>query len=258
MIRGLYTSGWGMLALEKKMDTISNNMANASTTGFKKDTVVYQSFPDAMFQRINDTRSNLNPSGKVGNLQLGSDVGEVYTYFSQGQLTATGSGTDLAISGADSAFFTVSGTDADGNATEYYTRDGSFIVDKDGILKTSDGYTVVGKNGGVAVGSGEFSINEAGEVIKNGEIIDKLKMTQITNTDTLRKFGANLLQKTDTTEQEAFSGSIRQGYLEQSNVSIIKEMVNMITVTRSYEANQKMIQAMDTTLDMAVNQVGRV
>ncbi len=258
MIRGLYTSGWGMLALEKKMDVISNNMANVSTTGFKKDTVVYESFPDALYKRIYDTKSNLNPSGNVGTLQLGSDVGEIYTYFNQGQLVNTNNNTDLAITGANSAFFTVTGTDEEGNSMEYFTRDGSFVVDKDNVLRTKDGYAVAGQDGPVVIGSGDFAIDEDGSVIQNGEILDRLLIKQFDNTETLRKFGSNMLESTDDTTEQEFSGVVRQGHLEQSNVTIVKEMVNMITVTRSYEANQKIITSIDTTLDKAVNEVGRL
>lgn len=258
MIRGLYTSGWSMLANSKKMDVISNNLANVNTTAFKKDTVVLESFPELLARRLNDTRSSLNPSGRVGTLELGSDVGEVYTYFNQGQLIKTDNFLDMAIKDAGTGFFTVEAADENGNTTEFYTRDGTFSVNQEGFLVTKDGHRVIGTNGPVVVGEGKFSVGEDGTIVQNGEITGKLLIKDFTDTTTLRKFGNNLLQKTEGTLEKPFEGAIEQGYIEQSNVNAIKEMVDMITVMRAYEANQKIIQAHDSTLEKAVNEVGNV
>lgn len=256
MIRGLYTSGWSMLALEKKMDIITNNMANVNTNAYKKDTVVFEAFPEVLTRRINDTRSNLNPDGVVGNMQLGSDVGEVYTYYNQGQLQKTDNKLDMAIRDSDSAFFTVTGMDRNGNEKEYYTRDGAFALGADNQLVTKEGYIVQGVNGPIQLNGDSFSIMPDGTIVQDDAAVDKLLIKEFTDTKTLRKFGNNLLEKTDQTEEAAFDGNVQQGYLELSNVNIVKEMVDMITVTRAYEANQKVLQAQDGTLDKAVNEVG--
>lgn len=258
MIRGLYTSGYGMRVLEKKMDIITNNMANASTAAYKKDSVVLQSFPDILTQRINDTRSTLNPSGIVGNMSLGSDIGEVYTYYNQGQLIKYDDNLDMAIADSDSAFFTVMVPDANGDMKEYYTRNGSFKLGPDGQLMTSDGYAVEGENGTIKLKGSNFQVGTDGTIFQDGETIGKLLIKEFTDSTTLRKSGSNLVGKTDRAEEKPFSGTIRQGYLEESNVNIVKEMVDMITVMRSYEANQKILQSEDSTLDKAVNQVGSV
>jgi len=258
MIRGLYTSAWSMKANTKKMDVISNNLANVNTTAFKKDTVVLESFPDVLAVRVNDTRSRLNPSGRVGTLELGSDVGEVFTYFNQGQLVKTDNYFDLAINNSSTGFFTVEFIGENGEARELYTRDGAFTTDQEGYLTTKEGYRVLGVNGPIMIGSGEFTVEEDGTIMKNNEVVGQLLIRDFTDTTTLRKYGNNLLERTDETQERAFEGTIVQGYLEQSNVNIIKEMVDMITVIRSYEANQKMIQAHDNTLGRAVNDVGKV
>lgn len=258
MIRGLYTSGWSMLAIQKKMDIVSNNLANVNTNGFKKDTMVFESFPDMLVKRINDTKSNLNPSGIPGEMTLGSDVSEVYTYFSQGQLNKTDNRLDMALAGSDKAFFTVNVTDADGNSKEYYTRDGSFTVGTDGKLMTKDGYEVLGQKGPIVVGSGEFTIGLDGTLVQNGVAVDKLLLKEFSDTKTLRKFGSNLVEKTDQTQEQNFTGTVQQGYVELSNVNVVREMVDMITVMRSYEANQKVLQAQDGTLEKAVNEIGAV
>lgn len=258
MIRGLYTSGWSMLALEKKMDVISNNMANANTTAYKKDTVVFESFPDVLTKRINDTMSNLNPSGNVGNMSLGYDVGEVYTYYNQGQVVSTGNNLDIALSDSKSSFFTVQSTDANGNQKEYYTRDGSFVMGTGNRLLTKDGYAVMGEKGPIVLQNSEFTVKEDGTIIQDGQVVDKLLLKEFTDTKTLRKFGSNLVETTTDSQEKAFSGTVKQGYQEQSNVSIVKEMVDMISVTRLYEANQKILQAQDSTLEKACNEVGAI
>ena len=265
MIRGLYTSGWSMLANSKKMDVISNNLANANTNAFKKDGVVFEAFPSVLTKRIYDTRSGLNPSGQVGDMQLGSDVGTVWTYYTQGQLVKTGNNFDLSIQdqsadqnakNSNEAFFSVNAPDANGNMKEYYTRDGAFTINANKQLVTKEGYAVIGEKGPITLNGEDFSVNSDGTIVQNGQIIDKLKISNVTDTSTLRKFGSNLAEKTNETQEQPFTGSINQGFVEQSNVNIIKEMVDMITVTRSYEASQKVLQAQDGTLEKAVNEVG--
>lgn len=256
MIRGLYTSGWSMMANSKKLDTISNNLANADTNAYKKDIVIYETFPQVLTKRINDTQSPGNPSGNIGNMQLGSDIGEIFTSFEQGKMIKTDKSLDMSIQNSNSAFFTVGVPDQDGNINEYYTRDGSFTINANGQLVTKEGYLVMGQNGAIDLGSEEFSVSEDGTIVMNGTVIDKLDIRDFTDTTTLRKTGENLIQKTDATEEQPFNGIVSQGYLEGSNVNIIREMVDMITVMRSYETNQKLIQAHDNTLDKAVNEVG--
>ncbi|HEX2945402.1 MAG TPA: flagellar hook-basal body protein [Clostridia bacterium] len=258
MVRGLYTSGWSMLSLEKKMDVISNNMANSSTNGYKKDTLVMESFPSVLTKIVKDLDETPGRIRDIGTMQLGSDVGQVFTYYSQGQLNRTDNSQDIAISGSDNAFFTVAVPDADGNVKAYYTRDGSFSKSSNGTLVTREGYTVLGQNGPITLQSGDFTVSEDGTVEQNGQIVDKLLITEFEDTSELKKYGMNLIQADAAAQTRNFSGTVRQGYLELSNVNTVKEMVDMITVLRSYEANSRVLQAIDGTLDKAVNQVGAV
>lgn len=258
MIRGLYTSGWSMMASSKKMDVISNNLANVNTTGYKKDTVVFESFPEVLTRRINDSKSSSNPSGKVGNMQLGSDVGEVFTYYSQGKLIKTDNNFDLAFKDSDTAFFTVQVTDEQGNVGEYYTRDGSFTVNAENQLVTKDGYPVMGEDGPIFLYGDDFVIEPDGTIIQGWDVVGRLLIKDFTDATTLRKYGNNLVSKTAQTEEREFRGTVQQGFLEQSNVNVVQEMVDMISVMRAYEANQKVLQAQDSTLEKAVNQVGAV
>jgi flagellar basal-body rod protein FlgF len=256
MIRGLYTSGWSMLANSRKMDVISNNLANSSTNGFKKDTVVFESFPSVLTKRIYDTPSASNPTGKIGTMELGSDVGEVFTYYNQGQMLKTNNNFDLAIQGADTAFFTVGVTDENGNRKEYYTRDGAFVINQDQKLVTKDGYEVLGENGPIYLEGEQFSVGGDGSIIQNGREVGKLKLRNFADQAVLKKVGANLVEAPEDAENLKFTGLVAQGYLEQSNVNIVKEMVDMISVMRAYEANQKILQAQDGTLEKAVTEVG--
>lgn len=256
MIRGLYTSGWSMMANSKKMDVVSNNLANVNTNAFKKDTVVFESFPSLLTQRINDTRSNLNPTGKIGRMEFGSDVGEVFTYHTQGAFTKTDNNLDLALDGAPNAFFAVGVVEDGGQVREFYTRDGAFALNPYGQLVTKEGHYVLGEEGAITLDGADFTVEGDGTILQHGEVVGRLLIRSFADTGTLRKSGSNLVQRTELTEEQAFTGTVVQGSIEQSNVNIIKEMVDMISVMRSYEANQKILQAQDGTLEKAVNEVG--
>lgn len=258
MLRGLYTSGWSMIANNKKMDIISNNLANVNTNAFKKDTVIFESFPEVLTRRINDEISSINPSGKIGTMELGSDIGEVFTYYNHGMLTETSNKLDFALQGSDLSFFAVQTTDKQGNIREYYTRDGAFSLNGNGQLMTATGYEVLGENGQIFLEGNDFIVENDGTIIQNGIIVDKLLIRQFTNSASLRKVGSNLVERTGETQETEFTGQVEQGFLELSNVNVVEEMVDMITVMRAYEANQKVLQAIDGTLERVVNEVGAV
>jgi flagellar basal-body rod protein FlgF len=257
MIRGLYTSGWSMKFNSKRMDVIANNLANVNTNGFKRDITVAESFPEMLTKRLNDSHSNSNPSGRIGTMELSSDVGEVYTYYNQGSLTVTDSKMDFSINDNGNSFFTIAIVDEDGNIAEAYTRDGAFMVNSDNLLVTKDGYPVMGQAGTITIYDKGFIVDEDGSIIQNGEITDRFLIRSFVDTTTLRKIGNNLIAATADSQVQPFNGVVKQGFLEQSNVNVIKEMVDMIAVMRAYESSQKMIQIQDETLGKAVNEVGR-
>lgn len=257
MIRGIYTSGWSMLANTKQMDIISNNLANVNTNGYKKDTVIYESFPETLIKRINDSKSTDNPSGRVGSMHLGNDVGEVFTYYTRGQLIKTDNSLDMAIADSDLAFFTVAVPLDNGNYVQRYTRNGAFALNANGQLVTKEGYFVMGQGGIITLESDDFTVLEDGTVTENGRVVERLLISEFENENALRKIGENLIEAAGVPANQ-FSGAVKQGYIEQSNVNAINEMVNMITVMRAYEANQKVFHAQDETLAKAVNEVGRI
>lgn len=256
MIRGLYTSAVGMMTQMQKMDVVSNNIANSDTTGFKKDTTVVRSFSEELTKRLDDPKYRLIKFNQgIGNMSLGVFVDEVYTDFSTGSFKETGGSLDCAISG--DGFFAVNVTDQNGQTTEKYTRDGSFTLDINNNLRTTEGNYVVGEGGNITVPNGVITIDSKGNIYSNNEFVDKLKIVDFSNKESLRKVGDNLYETIDESNQTDFTGNIVQGRLESSNVNPVQEMVKMISLARNYEANQKMVQTHDSTLSRAVNDIGK-
>ena len=278
MIRGIYNSASGMIAQQARIDVISNNLANVDKTAFKRDLTIFKAFPDMLIRRINEDGLGITPAGSydtmpyVGKLGTGVEVNEVFTQFTQGSLQRTENNFDLALEGR--GFFTVQT-----ERGERYTRNGSFTINQEGILVNHLGYPVLGENGTIRVQKNNFMINERGEIIVNAAlslepedlvgltnnsweepvVIDQLKIVDFDNIREIKKEGDSLFRETE------FSGpplpqenvQVLQGFVEKSNVNIVREMVDMIEVQRSYEANQRSILAHDQTLGRLINEVAR-
>ena len=256
-----------MLAHTRKMDVIANNLANVNTHGYKKETASFGSFPDLMVRRIYDVRSDTNPDARLGRVELSADVDQNFIFFNPGPSEWTEKTLDVAIDdyeGEDNAsrarsFFTIqlNRPAAAGDAIRY-TRDGSFVIGEDMILRTLAGDVVLGVNGPITLEGEEFIITKDGTVLQDDAVVGRLLITSLEDPHTLRKIGGNLLSATAASVTRPFDGVLRQGYVEQSNVNVVSEMVDMIACMRAYEANQKMVWFVDGTLDKAVNEVGRV
>ena len=261
MVRGLYTAWTGMINEQKRLDVISNNMANADTTGFKKQGVTSQSFDDELTIRIHDNNVYNANKKAIGYMNLGVKIGETYHDFSQGSLRETGNTYDLALSG--DGFFTIQTTDKQGVTSTKYTRDGSFTVTTEGYLVTKDGDYVLDTNGNRiqipgAQTAGSVAFDANGNVIVDGQQVATLGIAAFENPQALLLYGENMYEATDAAGLQAGTATVNQGYLEMSNTNVIEEMVDMITITRAYEAGQKMIQTVDNTLQKAVNEIGKV
>ena len=232
----------------KRLDIVSNNLANASTTAFKSDGAVCGTFKKA----LNDV---MVAGSRVDIANYTPDIVNTYTNFTQGSLYSTGNATDLAISNDNSAFFTVE----DGNGNKLYTRDGAFIIDKDNYLVTAQGYRVMGTEGYINIADSEFAVSVSGQINNNAnEILGNLLITSFDNPETLNKIGNNMLEASDESVEKVFEGEVQQRYLEMSNVNTVSEMVNMIAISRAYEANQRVLQTQDEMLGRSVSDVGRV
>ncbi|AKL93748.1 flagellar basal-body rod protein FlgG [Clostridium aceticum] len=261
-MRALWTAASGMKAQQLSVDTIANNLANVNTTGYKRQKV---EFKDLLYATIR--KSDLNDGvGSPVNLQVGHGVMPMATsrVFTTGNLESTGNPFDFAIEGE--GFFVVETPTGEFR----YTRDGNFklSVDFDEVrLVTADGYTVLSEfDDEIAFMEGISNINvsETGLITgenQDGEIeeIATIKLVKFLNPEGLEAIGKNLYKATVASgeeipmEDENRTSTIRQGYLETSNVQIVDEMVRMITAQRAYEISSKTIQTADDMLGMANN-----
>lgn len=256
MVRSLYTASTGMAHQMARLDVITNNLANSDTTAYKKEGSTSQSFDAVYAIKINDSSVNYLHQ-PIGRLSLGVKVGETYTDYSDGNLEETGHVYDVALGGK--GFFAISYADRNGEESVRYTRDGNFTVNSEGILMTKDGDFVLGEDDGlIYIPEGvKVAIDEAGRITSDGMELGALKIVDFEDYNYLKKFGENMYIATDGATETAPQARVFQGYLESSNVNVISEMVEMITVTRDYESNQKVIQAVDSTLEKSVS-LGRI
>lgn len=266
MVKGLYTAHTGMVNEMKRLDILANNLANADTTAYKKEGTTSRTFADEMSLRIKDS-SNMGIPKKLGDITYGVHLGQVYTDYSTGNFKVTDNTTDFAIEG--NGFFAVAFTDKQGNTSVKYTRDGAFTVNKEGYLVTKDGDYVLNATGAMNGDPGQnnyirldpnaaITVNKLGYVMQNNQIVGTIGMVDVDNYDYLEKYGENLYNLLPGGNRIATDANIEKGTLETSNVNVVNEMVNMITIQRAYEAGQKVITSIDGTLDRAVNNVGKV
>ncbi|MBO5351923.1 MAG: flagellar hook-basal body protein [Lachnospiraceae bacterium] len=255
MVRGLYTAWTGLQNEQKRLDVIANNIANSATTGYKQEGVTSQSFDDMLAIKVRDY--SVRDDEVIGKMTLGVKVGEVYTNHGQGSIRVTGNTFDLALDG--SGFFTVKVTDTAGNDHIRYTRAGNFTITRDGYITDADGNRLQSEGGDLMVPTDtEVIIDQDGSVIVNGEVLDRLMITDFEDYNYLKKYADTMYEPVDGAVEKETAATVRQGCLEQSNVNVVKEMTQMIAITRAYEANQKIVQTMDGSLEQAVNSVGRV
>lgn len=260
MIRSLYSAVSGLITQEAKQDVITNNIANISTTGFKSDDLMVKDFKDVLIENRDKIVDGKNVRNTIGTLSLGSKIDGTSTNFQQGDIVSSDSLTDFALSGK--GFFTVSKDNGGGGYKDYYTRDGHFQVDASGYLIDDSGNYVKGKNlqtgasGKIYIGKGKISSSSDGTISVDNVPKYKFSLADFTDYNTLKKVGDNLYESTNS--KTASNISVKQKALEKSNVNVVNEMVNMMSVMRTFETNQKVIQSIDETLDKVVNQVGSV
>lgn len=258
MVKGLYTAYSGMINEQHRMDTLTNNLANSTTVGFKKEGATSQSFDAVLAYKVKDTSEAANIPRRIGKNHPGVKIGENYTDFSQGSFQITDNPYDLALSG--DGFFNIEYTNKAGETSTKYTRDGSFSLNSEGFLVTSDGDYVLGTNNGrIQIDPLKDSkIDSQGNIYQDNVLVASIALTDFTDYNYLEKYGENLLNAVEGATVQNANCKVNSGYLEMSNVNIVTEMVDLISVTRQYEANQKVIKAYDSTLEIAATQLGRV
>ncbi|MCH3964204.1 MAG: flagellar basal body rod protein FlgG [Clostridium sp.] len=259
MIRSFYTAVSGMITQEAKQDVLTNNIANANTVGFKQDDLSVGDFGEMLLQNYDKVVGGKNVRNVIGDISLGSRVNGVNSEFSSGTIQDTGIATDFAIDGR--GFFAVSRQEGNGNTT-YYTRDGHFHVNINGILVDDAGDTVLARNtqtgalGPVDVGNGKMVCDSQGNISIDGTQRYKLDTVDFNDYNALTKVGDNLYSGNGAVESNAVN--VKQNSLESSNVNVVNAMADMLTTMRTFETNQKAVQSIDETLDKLVNEVGRV
>lgn len=266
MVKGLYTAYTGMVNEQKRLDVLANNLANADTNGYKKEGTTSQTFADELAIKIKDT-SAYGLNRKLGVISMGVHIGETYTDYSVGSFEVTDGQTDFALS--DSGFFAIEFTDKAGNASVKYTRDGAFTINTQGYLVTKDGDYVLNQNGALNGTGGEanyiqvdpnltITVDDLGNIYQNDELVATIGVVDFEDYNYLSKYGENLYDMVEGGVRTASEASVKQGVIETSNVNIINEMVDMITISRAYQAGQKVINTIDETLEKAVNEIGKV
>ncbi len=271
-----------MIAQMQRLDAIANNLANVDLNGYKRDEAVFKSFPQLLLRRMNDdgvysfNMGSVDTTPIVGKLGTGVELNEVFTVFEQGPLKPTGRDLDFALQG--DGFFSVNTKDG-----ERYTRNGDFFISPEGYLVTKSGDFVLGENGPIKLKEHNFVIDEDGVIYQNAtfagddermvsmtenswdniERVDRLKIVNFEQPRYLHKKGDSYWQSTTNSGDaqivpEGSRPKIRNGFIEGSNVNSVREMVEMIEVNRSYEANQKLIQTQDSLLGKLINEAARV
>lgn len=297
MLRGLYTAASGMITEQRRHDTVTQNIANINTPGYKQVNTVTRSFPEMLISLVGDKESG--NTKQIGKLAAGVFAEESMSSYVQGDLKATGKASDFGLLSSitledpvtgepypfdasgkfvtddgeviyrPEAFFTV----MDNQDQVRYTRNGTFTVNADGELRTSQGHRVLDTDGNPIVLPDGESINDLtsdslGNLVSyNGGVpttVATLGIAVVNRPQELVREGNGVFlvqdeQAADIRALQAGDGAeVRQGYQEGSNVDTAQAMVDLLAAQRAYESNQKIIQYYDKSLDKAVNEIGRI
>jgi flagellar basal-body rod protein FlgG len=242
MIKGLYHSGSAMIPRIKKQEVIANNLANVSSPGYKKDLVFTQELSRAQSKRRAQPADWQRPM-----------IDQVYTTFEQGSLDKTDNPLDLALEGRGFfAFETEDGAVA-------YSRAGNLTVDSFGFLINPEGHRLLGQGGPIGVAGGPVSISESGQVEVDNTAVANIRVVDFDDLSVLQKTGKTEFMIPEGIEpRAAVEFTIKQGYLESSNVDVIREMIDMIISFRNYEADAQSAKTQDESLEKLINNVGRI
>lgn len=277
MFRGLYTATSGMMAHNRQQQMLTNNLANANTPGFKGDQTVLRSFPDQLIKAMGTAKTQPFAQS-IGHLSTGVYAQEGVPSFAQGALKSTGNSTDFAL--MDDRLPVNPLTQQRGtllfaaslpNGDVRFTKNGQFSVGPDGLLKTVEGYNVLGANmAPIEANDKDFTVANDGTITFNDQAgTNSLWIGYTDNPQQLVKEGHGLLRWEGTDAQAPQLASavpflndsdffVQQGFIESSNVDLTQTMTDMMNAYRGFEANQKVIQAYDRSMEKAANEIGRV
>ncbi|WP_322795468.1 flagellar hook-basal body protein [Tepidiforma sp.] len=256
MIKGLYTAFTAMEAAWRYQDVLANNIANANTIGFKREIASLAPQPDVPISQQAPVPAPLTAriQAVIGQIGTGKFVAEFATDFQQGMLRQTGNELDLALT---NGFFAI--TDEAG--TRFLTRDGRFSRDVEGSLVTSAGYYVLGEDGQPIILPPEpVTVTPDGAILDAaGNELAGLLIRDFAPGQLERAGEAYFRPVDDAPGVPPIGGpGLRQGFLESSNANLIEELTSLLAVQRTYQANQAVLARLDTTLDQAAGELGRL
>lgn len=232
MLRGIYTTNTGLNSAQHRLDTLSHNLANVNTPGFKQQEVTFTTFQEAIL--------TVNGEKPIGKLTHGSKPEQVLTDFSQGRVIETGRELDFAIQG--DAFFCV-----DTPEGERYTRDGAFSCDINGYLVDKNGNRVLGVSG-----------KDGTIMVVNGKPDQDFRLVTVPNKELLIYAGKGLFRVPANETRPAENVQVWQGFLEESNTDLIQNMTDIMAIAKSYAMNSRVLMVQDKILEKTVNEVGKL
>ena len=253
MLDGMRMATEGMLQMSVRQDIVTNNLANVGTAGFRKESLVVESFSEVMAREATG-KGEVTGGGGLEN--RGGVRHRSITHTGQGALKETGNAFDLAISDdVGKAYFTVQ--DASGKLK--FTRGGAFkLHPTSGHLVTSDGNMVLGQRGPIKANGSDFKVTDDGRVVIDGKEVDKLLISQLDDPNAIDRTNGSSFTVNGQSVTAAKDFRIKQGYTEQANFNALTEMVELMQTMRNFEANQKALQSHDQRLQKTVNELGRV
>lgn len=277
MFRGFHTVASGMIAQQRRTEMLTNNLANANTPGYKAEQSTIRSFPEMFLSRLESTHiptehgMRLNGQSPVGALSTGVYMQETIPSWIQGQLRETELTTDFAL--VERQLPQDAETGIQGailfrleheNGAERYTKNGNFTLDANGFLTNPTGHYVLDQNGErIALQNDDFQLTETGVIMEGGNAVATVGVAYAQNPDALLKQDHGLFATEDgenllaANEVDGVTYSIQQGFLEGSNVDTGRAMTDMLAAYRAFEANQKVLQAYDRSMEKAV-EIGRI
>jgi flagellar basal-body rod protein FlgG len=244
MLKGIYKAASAMVPRLKQQEITANNIANASTPGYKKDSI--------FLKELDSAAREIAPRKSVWQTPM---IDQVYTDYGQGSFDKTGDMLNVAIEG--NGFFVLEPPEGEGEDM-IYTRNGSFSINEEGYLVNTEGLRVMGDGGPIDVGTRDVTIAESGEISIEAGIVGRLQVVDFEDKSALIKVGNSGFTIDETVEPVPVEdASLRQGFLERANINVIKEMVGMIMALRHFEAGSRAIQSQEESLRVLLNQVGR-
>lgn len=254
MVRGMYTAISSLITLEAKQGVVTNNLTNANTPGFKPDELIISQFDKIMLaNRDNSTKGFRS----LGSMSIGSKIHSTSTKFNQGTIRETDKNTDFSLNGT--GFFTVRKGE-----NEFYTRDGSFVIDLQGGLVTSSGASVMGTNINTGnyepinlAGATDITVDGMNNININGTPVYKVRVSDFNDYKEVHKISDNLYVSPNA-PVEVQNTRVKNGSIETSEVDPATEMVNLTNVLRSFESSMKVLKYLDESLRISANEIGKV